>query len=217
VDKRQVCLIDVYETLLTVDFVSAFDELAAMARVPADAFRTAAAGVEPSVTIGDMTMADAMGIVLRSCDVEPEPSLVRALVNADRHLLCESAQLHEDSIAFLEMLKGRGVRSALVSNCAENTRPLLTNLGLDAHVDSIVLSCEVGCAKPSAQIYRHALDELGAEPHQAVLVDDQAAYCEGAAALGIAGIRIVRNGTIGSPEPSGPWVVQSLLELEHIF
>jgi HAD superfamily hydrolase (TIGR01509 family) len=217
VNKQQVCLVDVYETLLTVDFVSAFDELAAMARVRPEAFRVAAGGVERSVTTGDITMAEAMEIVLRSCEVEPEPALVQELVNTDRHLLCASARLHDDAIGFLEMLKSRGVRSALVSNCAENTRPLLEHLGLDTLVDCVVLSCEVGCAKPSAQIYRRALDELGAAPHQAVLVDDQAAYCEGAAALGIAAARIVRDGTIGSPHPPGPWIVQSLLDLEHVF
>ena len=92
-DKRQVCLIDVYETLLTVDFASTFDELAAIAGVPPEAFRVAAAGVEPRVTTGDTTMAEAMATVLRSCEVEPEPTLVRGLVNADRRLLRASARL----------------------------------------------------------------------------------------------------------------------------
>ena len=36
-----------------------------------------------------------------------------------------------------------------------------------------------GCAKPSAQIYLRALDELGAQPHRRVLVDDQAAVLRG--------------------------------------
>ena len=78
-----------------------------------------------------------------------------------------------------------GIRVALVSNCMENTRPLLSGLGVSALADAVVLSCETGCAKPDARIYRQALDQLGVRAGAAVLVDDQPAFCAGAAAVGI--------------------------------
>ena len=49
------------------------------------------------------------------------------------------------------------LRVGLVSNCMENTRPLLADLGVSELADAMVQSCEVGCAKPDARIYHHAL------------------------------------------------------------
>jgi putative hydrolase of the HAD superfamily len=51
----------------------------------------------------------------------------------------------------------------------------------------------VGVAKPDAGIYRAALDALGAQPEGSVFVDDQAGYCDGAEALGIRSILILRD------------------------
>jgi putative hydrolase of the HAD superfamily len=213
---RDVCLIDVYETLLTVDFASASGQLAGMAGAPREQLRSATESFAPGITTGELTMAEALRRALLACDVEPDDELVRDLVDADRRLLVESVRLHDDTMPFLAMLSDRGVRSALVSNCAENTRPLLAHLGLDLLVDAIVLSCEVGCAKPAPQIYRRALDELRAEPPAAILVDDQASYCDGATLIGIAAAQIVRNSTVRNPAASGT-IVRSLMEVEHLL
>ncbi len=67
---------------------------------------------------------------------------------------------------------------------------MLEELGLADLVDAVVLSCEIGCAKPSSAIYRSALDRLGVEAARAVFVDDQAAYCSAAAALGMRSVHI---------------------------
>ena len=210
------CLIDVYETVLTVDFASVHERLARIAGVSVEAFRAAADAVGPEVTCGALTKAQATPTMLRACGVEPAPDLVREIVAADRQLLIDRARLYDDTIAFLEMLSARGVRSAFVSNCAENTRPLLSHLGLDVLVDAVILSCEVGCAKPSAQIYLRALEALGVAPHAALLVDDQAQYCDGAVALGIVTARIVREP--GPPPAAEPaTVVRSLADLDGYF
>jgi putative hydrolase of the HAD superfamily len=101
--------------------------------------------------------------------------------------------LWDDSIPTLRGLRARGLRTAIVSNCDHWTRPIVDELGLEREADAIVLSFEVGVAKPDAGIYRAALDALGARPEEAVFVDDQAAYCEGAEALGIRSFLIVRE------------------------
>jgi putative hydrolase of the HAD superfamily len=51
----------------------------------------------------------------------------------------------------------------------------------------------VGVAKPDPGIYRAALSAVGARPEEAVFVDDQAWYCEGAEALGIRSFLIRRD------------------------
>jgi putative hydrolase of the HAD superfamily len=81
----------------------------------------------------------------------------------------------------------------VVSNCDYLTRAIVEQLELPREVDAIVLSFEVGVAKPDPGIYRAALDALGARPADAVFVDDQAWYCEGAEALGIRSYLILRD------------------------
>jgi len=51
--------------------------------------------------------------------------------------------------------------------------PLLAELGVDALADTMVLSCEVGAAKPAPEIFQCALDRLGVTADAAVFVDDQ--------------------------------------------
>ena len=46
------------------------------------------------------------------------------------------------------------------------------------------MSFEVGARKPQPAIYRAALEAVGSEAADAIFVDDQADYCDGARALG---------------------------------
>jgi hypothetical protein len=90
------------------------------------------------------------------------------MVARDRELLLAHGRLYDDAIAFLEALRARGIRIAIVSNCGETTRPLLVKLGVDVLADVMVLSCETGSAKPDARIFTRALDQLGSRPEAAV-------------------------------------------------
>ena len=82
--------------------------------------------------------------------------------------------------------------TAFVSNCADNTRPHLELTGLSGLVDELVLSCEVGVAKPYPGIFEIALDRLGVAAADTLFVDDQPAFCEAAAGLGIRAVLIDR-------------------------
>ena len=98
---------------------------------------------------------------------------------------------------FLEALRELGVRTAFVSNCAENTRPLLDRLGLTALVDELVLSCEVRAVKPDPAIFEVAVERLGVLPGESLFVDDQLAFCRAAEAAGIRAVQIDRAGGQG--------------------
>lgn len=207
----EACLIDVYRTVLACDFAAVHRALAGMAGVPVERFSAAAAGVSDPIGDGRMTMGDGFAAILAACGAEPEPGLVAALVAADADLVVAHSRLYDDTLGFLDRLGRAGLRRALVSNCAENTRPLLARLGLDALVDAVVLSCEVGSAKPQPAIFHAALAALGAEPSRSLLVDDRAEYCAGAVALGIRAVQLVRPDG-GAPTAGFP-VVGSLGEL----
>jgi len=195
----------------------------ALAGVAPDAWRAGIWRVGPSFNVGRLTKAEGFGQILQECGVAPRADLVRALVNMDRELLLASAHLYDDSIPFLENLRSHDVRAAIVSNCSEHTRDLLVKIGVPELVDAVVLSCEVGAAKPSAEIFGHALEQLGVPAGAALFVDDQAAFCAGAVALGIGAARIVRgeldgiDGIDGEVPAAGTTLVRSLPEVEAML
>ena len=186
-------------------------ELPAIAGADPREWAEAFARLGSDLNVGRITLAQGFGQILAACGIRPRPALVRELVAKERELLAASSRLHDDAIMFLRALRARGIRVALVSNCMENTRPLLSGLGVSALADVVVLSCEAGCAKPDARIYRQALDQLGVRAGAAVLVDDQPAFCAGAAAIGITALQIAR-GHAPSPAAPGIKVIGSLLE-----
>ena len=209
--RPQAFLVDVYDTILTCDFEALRTELPAIAGAGPREWAEAFARLGPDLSVGRITLTQAYRQVLAACGIAPRPALVRELLGKDRELLAASSRLHDDAIEFLRILRSRGVRVALVSNCIENTRPMLSSLGVSALADAVVLSCEAGCAKPDARIYRQALDQLGVRAGAAVLVDDQPAFCAGAAAIGITALQIAR-GHAPSPAAPGIKVIGSLLE-----
>src|SRR5436309_854942 len=92
--------------------------------------------------------------------------------------------------ALLGSLRGHGLKTGLVANSWPDPSRLLRAdveaFGLADLLDVIVFSEEVGVSKPDAEIFLHALTELGIEPEQAVYVGDLLATdVRGAAHVGM--------------------------------
>jgi HAD superfamily hydrolase (TIGR01509 family) len=217
VARLEACLVDAYDTIVACDFSVLRREVPVLAGIPADTWDDEYNRIGPWLTDGRMSKTQAFGQILRACGIQARPGLVREMVRRDEELLLANGRLFDDVIPFLEKLRARGIKIAVVSNCTENTRPLLVSLGVDALADTLVLSCEVGAAKPAAEIFRHALDQLGVTADAAVFVDDQAGYCAGGAAVGITAVQIVRGELDGQVPATGTRVVRSLPEVEVLF
>ncbi len=185
-------LVDVYETALTCDFDEHRRLLPEHAGVDAADWDVAFRAVGDYVTDGRLSMFDAYCEILRRCGREHDAVLVGELVELDRTLLRNGVQVFDDTVPTLKALRAGGLRTAFVSNCAENTRPLLSDLELLNLVDHVVLSNEVGAAKPGRAIFEHVLQLLDIAPERAVLIDDQASFCRGAEDVGIATLQIDR-------------------------
>lgn len=209
----RACLVDVYDTILQADLEPRVRQLAALAGVDPRAFLQEWSKTGAERGLGSLSMAGSFERTLLACGIAASPGLVGELVREDARLLREGTRLYDDTVAFLGKLRSRGIAIALVSNCSPNTRAVLEDLGLTAAADSVILSCEVGSKKPSAEIYLRALDDLGVVPADAVMVDDQARFCAGAEAAGVRAIQLVRADHHGEvPEPGFP-VVSSLLDV----
>jgi HAD superfamily hydrolase (TIGR01509 family) len=158
--------------------------------------------------------------VLRAAGVEDPDERAGPLAELATGFLEDGVHLWDDSLPVLRELRARGIGTAIVSNCDHGTRPVVERLGLDAEADAVVLSFEAGVAKPDAGIYRIALDALGARAEEAVFVDDQARYCDGAAALGIGTFIVLRHGAApgeGVSEPHGHAVLRDLRSLLNVL
>ena len=220
--RFEACLVDAYDTIVTCDFSVLRNELSALAGISPDTWRDEYARIGDSVTDGRISRGEAFTRILRASGREPRAGLVAEMLRRDQELLLANARLFDDAIPFLQGLRDRGVTIAIVSNCTENTRPLLVTYGVDALADTLVLSCEVRSAKPAAEIFRCALDRLGVAAEAAIFVDDQASYCAGSVAAGIRAVQIVRADLDGQsldgqvPVP-GTMVVRSLPEVEALF
>lgn len=213
--RFDACLVDAYNTIVYTDYAPYRDELPALAGLPADVLYGEFRRLGPAVGTGRMTLAQAFAAILRAGGAEPRPGLVRALTARTRELLLTTARLYDDALPFLRELRSLGVKVAIVSNCDENTRPLLAASGVAALADALILSCEVGAEKPQAAIYQQALDRLGVPAGAALFIDDNAAFCAGAEELGISALRIVRGQAGGHPPGDG--VVTSLTEVGAMF
>lgn len=205
-------LVDVYDTILSSDFEPRARALTALTGVDADVWIREWVKTGDERGRGKLSMADSFALTLQACGIDPRPELVSELVAADARLLKEDSRLYDDTVPFLGKLRSRGVGIALVSNCSENTRPMLEDLGVLSLVDAAVLSCEVGSLKPSREIYLSALDDLGVAAADAVMIDDQVKFCVGAEAVGIRAIQIVRANHHGQIADSGFPVARSLLD-----
>jgi putative hydrolase of the HAD superfamily len=89
-------------------------------------------------------------------------------------------------VAYLRRLRGHAL-TAVVSNTWPGMRTRMSEAGLLDIADEIVLSCEAGYAKPDARIYTTALQRLGAEPGDALFIDDTEIYVAAAQTLGMTG------------------------------
>lgn len=186
-------LIDLYDTLAWSDWYAWQGTLAARLDITREAMGRAFKETRPARSTGaNPDLEGDLAMVLRAAGIEPTDELMAELLEGELEM-GRSVRLYDDSLEVVRALRARGVPTALISNCSHNTRPIVDRLGLEREFDALILSFEVGVMKPDPAIYREALARLGdPEPERSVFVDDQVAYCDGAAAVGLQTFLILR-------------------------
>jgi putative hydrolase of the HAD superfamily len=211
------CLIDVYDTILKSQFVPRMEAVIEPLGISIGDWLTEWDKLREDRDCGRVTIAESAARTLAALGIEPEPGLVADLARRDVEFIRVYTRLYEDTVPFLEWLRANGVRTALVSNCADSTRGQLEYLGIIPLVDAVILSCEVGAMKPYPEIYLTALAELGVAAVDAAFIDDQPTFCGGAEAVGIRPIQIVRGEGTGSVSPWNFPVIHSLFDASPLL
>ena len=93
--------------------------------------------------------------------------------------------VYPDANGVLAQLHAGGTRIAIVSNFHRDIRPAMADHGLAELVDAVVISSEHGFQKPDSRMFTTALELLGADTDDALMVGDWAPSDGAAAALGI--------------------------------
>jgi putative hydrolase of the HAD superfamily len=208
-------LLDLYDTLAFGDWASWRDELASLTGLSQDEIGSAYERTRAARNRGEFeSPAGDMKAILDAAGLDA--SLADHMLEAEA-AFGDRIALFDDVLPTLARMRDGGHPTVIVSNCSWGTRPSVERLGLDRACDAVVLSCEVGVHKPEPGIYRTALDALDVAPDEAIFVDDQTAYCDGARALGI-DTRLIQRPTASpfegfAPSTNGHTVITGLAEL----
>jgi len=97
---------------------------------------------------------------------------------------------NDPAFAWIKELHTSGhYKTALVSNIArDGIDALIPPSERDELFDTVVLSGQIGVTKPSEAIYDVAVERLGVEPFEAVMIDDLLDNIDGAQYAGLRGI-----------------------------
>ncbi|MBL1076622.1 HAD-IA family hydrolase [Nocardia sp. 2] len=93
---------------------------------------------------------------------------------------------YPDTGEVFETLHAQGLKVGIVSNIAFDIRPAFASRGWDRYIGDFALSFEIGVMKPDPLIFRTALDRLGIQPENALMIGDSLEADGGAKALGCA-------------------------------
>jgi len=95
---------------------------------------------------------------------------------------------------YLRSLRGK-YKTGLISNAWGDLRDYIVKEKFDDAFDKMIISAEVGAAKPEPKIFQIALEQLGVRPKEAVFVDDFLINIEGCEKVGIKGIHFKDPGS----------------------
>lgn len=134
-----------------------------------------------------------------------------------REVYQASRQIVPGTIALLKALRPRVKIGIVSNNLLAEQQEKLRHLELEAHIDALIVSEEVGISKPEARIFQVALERLQCSAEEAVMIGD-AWHNDiiGARGVGIRAIWLNRYG-IPCPDPALAQEITAFEPLEAMF
>ena len=208
-------LFDLYDTLVYSDWPLLRAEMERRFGLDEKALIRAFVETRRARSVGTFGSAEEdLRAVLDAAGVAPSEEIIHDYLVRFRS---EGIHLWEDSLPTTRALRERGIRTAIVSNCDHSTRPAVEELRLVEEFDAVILSFEVRAAKPDPEIYEAALRAVDVPAADALFVDDQARYCEGAIAVGMRSMLILRDDAAPAEGVSEPGSLEVLFDLRSVL
>ncbi len=188
-------LIDLFDTLVYFEekrYHSWRQEMAAFMGIPHDEFMKVWWKYTPERFLGKIRdIPHMLTVMAEHFRVELREQEIEELSRKEAEVLLSISHLYPGTLESLKAMKEGGFLTALVSNASSNAIYILDHLGLSPLFDTMVISCDVGVAKPDEKIYRIALERLGVSPGESLFIGDGASNeLDGAQKAGIHAAKI---------------------------
>jgi putative hydrolase of the HAD superfamily len=155
-------------------------------------------------------------LIACGCDDESVAQFARKIHSEH---MAEALRLFEDVLEVFNSLKPRFSLALITNGASDTQRNSLRVLGIEKLFDAIIISGEVGIAKPEASIFALALGKLEVEPEKAWHIGDSLrADVGGALGAGLTAVWLNRAGVVrkeGDPAPN--YEIRSLRELTTLL
>ncbi|MCC6175246.1 MAG: HAD family hydrolase [Chloroflexi bacterium] len=193
--RIRAVLFDLYDTLLYLTPAAVREtrhKLAVRASVDPDAWAALWHANVLDRMLGKLGgLEDEIRVMLGQLGVDPSPALVVELAEVEAAGWASAVTLYPEALPLLAELGARGYQRGLVSNCSAQAGEVVRRIGLADSFEALVLSYEVGVAKPDPAIFEHACRSLGVEPAACMFVADGAfTELDAARDLGMVAVKI---------------------------
>lgn len=188
-------LFDLYDTLAYLSsslIQEGRRELARLATVDPDGWAALWRETAMDRMLGTLgSMEEQIALMLGRLGTTPPPELVADLAQRENLAWERAITLYPEAAPVLRELRRRGFKTGLISNCSCQAGAVVHSVGLAELMHAVVLSCDVGVAKPDPEIYLHACRALEVEPAECMFVADGAfTELDAAKALGMVAVKI---------------------------
>ena len=127
-------------------------------------------------------------VIFQRLDWPLDPERVSEAVCLRQNFIAKSLAPLTGALEALEAVRARGYRTALISDCSEETPLLWGQTPFAPLMEATVFSCEVGMLKPDPGIYAIACQRLGVEPDACLYIGDREEELIGARVAGMRAI-----------------------------
>lgn len=169
-------------------------EIGALAGLSGDAleqFLDAVSTAEQPVLDGSRAFADVLDEVVHREQLDVDPT---ELIGVWQHLVVDPGMLDA-----ARRLEADGIECALGTNQhRERAAYMREALGYDSIFEPMVISAEIGVAKPHPRFFEIAVEQIGVPAEQVLFVDDVLANVEAARSVGLVAEHFAKDA--GRPE-----------------